>query len=226
MKHELTCLECGQLFVRKRLVGRGPKYCSRRCYSKSYDRHPDDTKDTPKNAICGRCRTPFVKKKRNQRYCTKACYYGAWIEQHPEVNNARQKKRRQEQPEWYREREPLYYKKYRTKIESSRPWSYLLQSRRVESEKRNWPFELTDEWACARWTGRCEITDLEFQKNAVRGPHPFSPTIDKIVPELGYTQANSRFVIWGVNALKGTGTDADMYFIAEAIVAAKDNPRS
>jgi hypothetical protein len=46
------------------------------------------------------------------------------------------------------------------------------------------------------------------------GPQPFSASLDKIEPSKGYTKNNSRFILWGCNALKGVGADEDMYAIA------------
>lgn len=99
------------------------------------------------------------------------------------------------------------------------PWRSLLASRQTHAKQKGLPFNLTEEWAIARWTGRCEVTDILFvlgQRGT--GPKPFSPSIDKIDPALGYTQENCRFVIHAVNALKGTLTDEQMIEIAKAII--------
>jgi hypothetical protein len=104
---------------------------------------------------------------------------------------------------------------------SSRPWGYLLKSAQSRAKEKALPFELTDAWACARWNGACEITGILFRKNEKRGPHPFSPSIDRKNPALGYTQSNTRFILWGCNAIKGVGNDFDMYEIAEAIMKSR-----
>lgn len=83
-------------------------------------------------------------------------------------------------------------------------------------------FTLTDEWCAARWTGRCELTNIEFIKNpGGRGPYIFSCTIDRINPKIGYTPENSRFILWGCNGLKGSAADEDMYVVAEALIKNK-----
>lgn len=46
----------------------------------------------------------------------------------------------------------------------------------------------------------------------------FSISIDRIKPELGYVPGNVRFLLAGVNDLKGTGTDEDVLTIAHALV--------
>lgn len=74
------------------------------------------------------------------------------------------------------------------------------------------------EWAEKRWTGKCEITGLPFILSTQRNPYLFSPSLDKIVPSLGYVPDNCRFILHAVNALKGAGTDEQMLEIAKAIV--------
>lgn len=214
---EKICLECKQPFVPKRAIGRQPKYCSRKCYQDQYDRHPDDTRNTPKDAICGVCQKPFVKKKRNQRYCSRAHYEIAWRTLNREKFNARAVARRNRDVEKSRKYDRELYRTNRPKLLSSRPWAYLFISRKNDARIKNIPFELTHEWAAARWTGKCELTGIEFKLSGRQGPHPFSPSIDKIDRKKGYTKNNSRFVLLGCNTLKGSGTDEDMYFIAEAL---------
>jgi hypothetical protein len=84
------------------------------------------------------------------------------------------------------------------------------------------PFDLTDEWARDRWTGRCELTDLEFTLG-LRGPGAklFSPSLDKIDPKKGYLQSNTRIIIWAVNAFKYDGDDETMYRIAVALLSTR-----
>jgi len=169
---------------------------------------------------CGVCGTSFQPKMKSQRYCSRLCYKRSWAHNHPGKQNAKSLSRRRTQPEWYRENEPKYYHTYRAKLLSSRPWKYLLISRRSEARLKNIAFDLTDEWAQQRWTGHCEITGLAFRVNGKRGPFPFSPSLDRIDPSQGYLQTNCRFILWGCNAMKGVGTDADMFTIAQAIATA------
>lgn len=100
------------------------------------------------------------------------------------------------------------------------PYKALIKSARERAKKKGVPFDLTEAWAKSIWTGRCSITGIEFKLGLNGcGPKTFSPSIDRIVPSLGYVPDNCRFVIWAVNAFKYDGTDEDMYAIAEAILA-------
>jgi hypothetical protein len=166
---------------------------------------------------CHVCGTPFVPKMKSQRYCSRLCYSRSFAHNHREQHNARSRTRRTNCPDWYREHEPKYYKSYRAKITSKHPWKYLLASAKARAKENSLAFDLTNEWAAKRWTGHCEITNIKFGINGKRGPFPYSPSIDRVDPSKGYTQDNARFVLWGCNALKGVGTDADMLQIAIAI---------
>lgn len=71
--------------------------------------------------------------------------------------------------------------------------------------------------------GVCPVTGIEFdlisgaRKNGVNY-HPFSPSVDKIDPRLGYTDENIRIVIWQYNAMKGQQSDTLIFDICKKIV--------
>lgn len=100
------------------------------------------------------------------------------------------------------------------------PWYFILASARSRCSQRGIPFNLTYEWAEKRWTGVCEMTGIPFNLSENRKQGPYSPSLDRIVPTLGYVEDNCRFVLFGVNLLKHVGTDEDVVHIANAIVAA------
>lgn len=105
---------------------------------------------------------------------------------------------------------------YQTRILT--PWKHILRSRYRDALKRGIPFELTPEWAAARWTGRCELSGIPFDlKRNVSGF--YSPSIDKIKPELGYLPDNSRFVLFAINAFKNNGTDEDVFTACRLILS-------
>lgn len=98
------------------------------------------------------------------------------------------------------------------------PWYESLKKAKRRAAKRGLKFDLTPEWARARWTGRCEITGIAFEKNKGGSAGVFSPSLDRIDNTRGYTQDNCRYVIHAVNVLKFTGTDEQMIMVAQAIV--------
>lgn len=71
--------------------------------------------------------------------------------------------------------------------------------------------------------GSCPITGLKFDFTGgtrAQGRHnnPFAPSIDKIIPALGYTDANTRLVIWQYNWMKGELSDDEIFLLCFAVV--------
>lgn len=98
-------------------------------------------------------------------------------------------------------------------------WIEMIKTAKDRAAKQGIPFDLTNEWGAQRWTGFCELTGLPFDDQVGKGEtSPRSPSIDKIIPALGYVQTNCRFVLIAVNMMKGSGTDADVLAVAQAIV--------
>jgi hypothetical protein len=200
---ELTCPHCGVSFPKPPTR---QKYCSRECRAKAnWTRNSEKLKKVFKEW--------YIKNKDHD--CRKAREY-----YHKNREHALQV--RDEYRKTHLEAECL--RKLTKSVASAKlfPWKNLLKSSFERSKVKNIPFDLTPEWAANRWTGFCEMTCLPFVLGAgsgVRGPRPYSPTIDKIDPLKGYTIGNCRFIIQAVNALKGSGTDEDVYRIAEALLA-------
>lgn len=110
-----------------------------------------------------------------------------------------------------------YYRRSKV-LHLAKPLVRLLQACRKRAIDRNCAYDLTREWAEKRFTGRCEMTGIEFVVGE-RVPTAFSPSVDRIDNSKGYTQDNCRFVLWAVNRFKMADNDADMLFIARALVA-------
>lgn len=215
---ERTCVECGTIFLQK-YAKRPMRFCGKTCRNKYHKKQPQKP-FRRRHRNCKICGTVFLKTRRAARYCSKECYKKAWPINNRRKHNARIRQRKIDNPEWYALREPRYYRNHRAREILARPWKYMLQSRRIEAEAKGLPYNLTNEWASKRWTGRCEITGVSFEPNMKKGPWPFSASLDRINPKRGYTRNNSRFILWGCNALKGVGTDENMIEIAKAIVKA------
>ena len=62
--------------------------------------------------------------------------------------------------------------------------------------------------------GYCEVTGLRFSRTG-----PFSASIDRINPNIGYLEANSQVVCWIYNRAKGDGSHADVVKMVEALNA-------
>lgn len=71
---------------------------------------------------------------------------------------------------------------------------------------------------------RCALTRLAFYSLTGASYGPSRPSIDRIEHAGPYSLGNVRIVLLGVNSLRGTGSDADMYTMAKALAAAAAKP--
>lgn len=67
---------------------------------------------------------------------------------------------------------------------------------------------------------KCKATGVPLKLTVPDGHadrNPFTPSLDRINPALGYTPRNCWIVAWGYNAAKSTGThEATMEFLRQA----------
>lgn len=65
--------------------------------------------------------------------------------------------------------------------------------------------------------GKCALTGIVMTWGG--GPSdPYTLSVDRITPELGYTRGNIRLILLSVNAFKGVLDDDTMYRTAEALL--------
>jgi len=125
---------------------------------------------------------------------------------------------RKQKAEWMKQPEikARYYEHYRRR-DDAKPWYLLLAKAKLRCKKSGHEFSLNSEWALARWTGKCELTGIEFDRR--KGVTTMrSPSLDRINSALGYVEGNCRFILWGLNRFKGADSDADMRDIARALL--------
>ena len=69
---------------------------------------------------------------------------------------------------------------------------------------------------------RCALTQIEFWTDEDQGRYgPMCPSFDRILHKGPYSKANLRIVLLSVNSMRGSGSDADMYKIATALLAVR-----
>ena len=220
-----NCRECRQPFAH----APNRNFCSKSCRLKAWHRErrakfPEKVR-AEENANYLRHREKKMAKMRE--YHTK----------HREEQNAKNRANRASKTDYYRAKDQARWtgerrqrsnemrkeNGQRSRLES--PWKALLKGAEQRARRKGVPFKLSGKWVKDHWTGRCELTGIEFVLGQ-RGPGPkaFSPSIDRIKPELGYTDSNCRFVIWAVNAFKAEGDDAQMFEIARALLSYANSP--
>lgn len=229
-------------------------YCSPLCASRRWRRNNRELHNrrvreagrrkfgwTPRSdaaKTCEFCGKDFVPMERRHKYCSVQC--GQKGSYHAKPDHYRQKSKK------YRSRHPEYYKKYdkdrhqrlrpqitekmreRERAKRKRyPWLPSFVGAKSRAKKDGLAFNLTKEWCIENWDGACLLTGIPFVTTKGRvGPNMFSPSLDKIIPRLGYTIGNCRFICWGLNLLKSDGTDADMYRLAETLVKMRPTTRA
>lgn len=100
------------------------------------------------------------------------------------------------------EEKRVHMKVYRAKHRRDNYAKHLHRELRGRAMSRSLPFNLKLSYIeKVMRSGVCEISGLPFQYTERRGP--FSMSIDKIKPELGYVAGNVRAVLWCVNAALG-----------------------
>lgn len=216
---ELACPECGESFEKTHWR---KKFCSFPCQNRAKSRNWRANNPEQQKVLDHRSRLKH-RDVINERQ-------RAWHHENKERQNEKRLKWHNAHKEEANEkRSALYYadheqnkekqkvRNYDARIET--PWRKLIHSARQRAAKKRVLFFLTDSWGEKNWTGRCAITALPFEIGLrTSGPKMFSPSIDRIVPNLGYVPENCRFVLWAVNAFKSVGTDQEMLTIARAIL--------
>jgi hypothetical protein len=77
-------------------------------------------------------------------------------------------------------------------------------------KKHSIPFDITsnDILACVPYNFRCPVLGILLVFGQPGQPHN-APSVDRIIPSIGYVKWNIRVISWRANALKGDVTDPD-----------------
>lgn len=95
---------------------------------------------------------------------------------------------------------------------------HLIGGARQRAKKAGLPCTIDIFWVYDRLdSGVCEVTGIKFI-NGNKKNYPFTPSIDRIDPNLGYTPENSRLVLFCVNAAFGNWGEDMFYPVAEALI--------
>jgi len=123
-----------------------------------------------------------------------------------------QKEWRSKDPQRNRDMQKKYFSKAKGKA------TVLFCDAKRRAKKRGLKLQITKDWIRRKLeAGVCEVTGIPFVLDA--SPRsPWSPSLDRINPERGYTYKNTRLVVWIHNTAKGTWTLDDVERYAEAFL--------
>lgn len=99
--------------------------------------------------------------------------------------------------------------------------SNLLSQSKHRAKLKGVEHNITAEWLQPKLErGVCEITGLpfDFSFGLGKGKLPWAPTLDRIIPELGYTKENTQVVVWMYNAAKHTYTHQEVMMLVNALL--------
>ena len=132
---------------------------------------------------------------------------------HKEKANASTKK-------WYHKNHE-YCLESKTKWRKQNPFKAKAVSLICNAQKRaaskGIECSISMDWVAYKLEKGCMLSGLPFNMNPEGKVSPFSPSLDRIDLNGGYTENNTQVILQGINGLKLTGTNTDVIFIAKAI---------
>lgn len=170
------------------------------------------------NKTCSRCKIEKsvqdfhksnISKDRLQAFCKKCNSESTTVERR-QAYNERRKERRQN-PE-YRQREYDKGKQHRIDYREK----YLLRSAKCRCDKYNIPFNITIKDIVI--PDYCPILKIKLTKDSMSKQDWNAPSIDKIVPELGYTKGNIMIISLKANVMKNNATKDELLAFSEFFI--------
>lgn len=79
----------------------------------------------------------------------------------------------------------------------------MLAMAKFAAKKKKVAFDLDYEWILIKLTtGTCEMTGVKFDLEPLPEgrQNPYTASMDRIKPELGYVKTNVRMILWALNA--------------------------
>lgn len=143
--------------------------------------------------VCKGCGVNFTRVVRAaQKYCTAACRRSFWNKN-------------------------FYKQGYVTERHNKNPAKMMLRSARSRAKTKGLAFNITvDDIIIPEY---CPVLKIKLEANGGKGgAKRNSPSLDRIIPELGYVKGNIQVMSNAANLLKGNSTPEDMLLFAEWVI--------
>ena len=139
---------------------------------------------------------------------------------HKEEDTAKNKRWIEANPERIKEvRQASYHRNKNKDIPSNRKEYKMLTAAKKRATKSNLPFDL--ELSDIIIPELCPVLGIPITYNPVGNEHKWqsdnSPSLDKLIPELGYIKGNVKVISWRANQIKSFGTAEEHRKIADYI---------
>ena len=169
---------------------------------------------------CGRCGADEWRAWSNNKFGCAPCLKArskAWAKANPEKRKASHDKWLARNVEYMRE----FRRKTRHKqIAASRRWRagnmerHLYNVARLRAEKTGVPFTISREDIII--PTHCPVLGIPLiAAHGIGAMNPNAPSLDRLIPALGYTPGNVAVISWRANCLKRDGTAAEIRAIAD-----------
>lgn len=149
--------------------------------------------------VCQLCGKQFTGKRKDAKWCSSTC-----------GNRKRNRTHYNKSPERTRDR---FMKSRITNRES-----LMLSRCKYRASQKDIPFDLTIEDIVIPKV--CPVLGIEIRQLNVddkpqKGYHPNAPSLDRIIPELGYVKGNVRVISARANLLKNDATISELELVLE-----------
>ena len=98
--------------------------------------------------------------------------------------------------------------------------SRMVSDAKFRAKRKGLPFDITTEYIESIATDKCPIFHTDFVWGASgkgvginRGPH--GPSLDRVIPSLGYVEGNVVFISMIANRIKNDATEKELYAVAD-----------
>lgn len=123
---------------------------------------------------------------------------------------------------WFKEHRQVTDAIYRSTLNGK--VSSLLKTTKLRAKKYKISYDLDRNWLLEKFRSRqfkCEETGISFTfDKPIKGysQNPYSPSLDRVIPKLGYIKENTKLVITAYNISKNQWNLKHFKYIMRAIV--------
>lgn len=105
-----------------------------------------------------------------------------------------------------------YFRKYYFE----KPEGVVLNNIKQRAKIKNVPFDITIE--DIPWVTHCPVFGWELKRGKGSGPRRQSPSVDRVIPELGYVKGNIQVMSSKANSMKQDATPEELLMFADWIL--------